>query len=126
MGRGQLQNRKPDEAVKVFEDILGEARKNDNLDQIIVLLYDIGFACLRAEKTDQAYEHWNNLYQLDRNYKKVKQLITSLRQEMDLEVQEQAKIIGISVIDFIDDWIEDAFPPGYIWDICGLKSKEKY
>jgi len=120
-----VQNKKPADGIRIFEELLARARKNDYVDEITTFLYDIGFACLSAEKTTEAYEHWNNLYQLDRGYKKVKHFITILRQEMDSDFIDKAKHGGFSVMDYLDEWVEGAFPPNFLWDICGLKSAQK-
>ena len=122
LGILNIQLKKGSEGVKLLEELLGEAKQNDMPEEIPVLLYDLGFTCLKAEMTEVAYEYWNELYQIERNFKDVQLLITMLRKEMDdVSMQGQTSRSG-SVIDFADNWLDDAFPANYLWNICGLKS----
>ena len=116
-----IQAKKPEEGLKAFEDILEIAKKNDMTDETNMLLYDMGFAAIKAEKTQPAYEYWNELYKLDRSYKNVQWLTTLLRKEMDRDTK-QKQALDESIVDYIDEWIENSFPNNYIWKICGLKS----
>lgn len=117
-----IQNKKPEEAVKILEELLEQVRKSDMEDELAVILYDLGFALLAAEQTTQAYDYWNELYQYDRNFKKVQRLTTLLRREMDGGKKTQDSDYEESVIDHIDNWLNEAFPANFIWNICGLKS----
>ncbi|MBN1534004.1 MAG: restriction endonuclease [Spirochaetes bacterium] len=116
-----LQGRKNQEGVKVFEELLRDARGRNADDEVVPLLYDLGFACLMAEQTDHAYEYWNELYQMDRGYKNVQLLTTLLRKEMDATGKGQRRE---SVTDYFDDWINNAFPQDFLWNICGLKREK--
>jgi tetratricopeptide (TPR) repeat protein len=117
-----VQSKKNDEAVKCFEDLLQTARENDSQSEIMLALYDLGYACIRAEQVNKAYEYWNELYQLDKTYNGVNRLITMLRREMDSGYRQSRDDFEASVMDGVDDWIAGAFPQTFIWDICGLKS----
>jgi len=88
-------------------------------------LYDLGFASIKAEKTDQAYQYWNQLYQLEIGYKKVQRLITVLRKEMDADSKQASDFHEESVDDYYKDWLEDVFPEYFVWEICGLKSDKE-
>ena len=63
-----VQAKKEREGLKVFQELLEYVKKKDMSDEMSVALYDIGFAALKAEMTDEAYEYWNQLYQHDRNF----------------------------------------------------------
>lgn len=121
-----VQARKPENGIKYFEELLEMAGKSEHDDEVSVLLYDLGFASIRAEKTQQAYDYWNQLYQLDRNYKDVQKLTTLLRKEMDVDPRKKTEPLYDSVMNYIDDWIKDAFPENFIWNICGLKSGKRF
>jgi len=112
---------KMDEAIKLFQEVLELTQKNDIVDEELVTLYDLGFACLKGERTDNAYEYWNELYRKDRSFRKVQQLVTQLRKEMETDRQTHDEF-DVSVMDYIDEWITNPFPPNFLWNICGLKS----
>ena len=111
-------------AVKVFEELLEFAKSNAMDDDVPAILYDLGFAAVKGEKTSVAYDYWNQLYQIDRNFKDIKRLITTLRKEMDTESQKRDPS-DESVLDYVETWIKNSFSENYIWEICGLKSEQK-
>ncbi len=117
-----VQAKRPAEGVKVLESLLENVRKNDMQDEETILLYDLGFAALNAEMTELAYEYWNQLYQLDRGYMNVQHLTTKLRREMDTIGKPGVSDGEGSVIEHSADWLRDAFPADFLWNICGLKS----
>jgi len=121
LGYLNIQGKKNQDGVKVFEELLRDARGRNAEDEVIPLLYDLGFACLMAEQTDHAYEYWNELYQLDRGYKNVQVLATLLRKEMDATGKGQRRE---SVTDYYEDWINGAFPQEFLWNICGLRTEK--
>ena len=120
-----VQSKKAEEGANVLEDVLEYAKKMEMEDEISMLLYDLGFALLNAEKTNEASEYWDELYQLDRNYQKIQRLITILRKEMDFVGSKSESDYEESVVDHIDSWLDEAFPEDFIWRICGLKSKKE-
>jgi tetratricopeptide (TPR) repeat protein len=113
------------EALYTFQDLMDYAGKNQMIDEQATLFYDLGFAALKSEKTEQAYEYWNQSYQHDRGYRNVKTLITMLRQEMDTSTTKKQDPDRETPEDYVEPWIRDAFPENYIWRICGLKSEEE-
>ncbi len=117
-----VQSKKHDEAVKCFEELLRTARENESQNEIMLSLYDLGYAHIRAEQTGKAYEYWNELYQIDKTFNEINRLITMLRREMDTGYRQSRDDFEASVMDGVEGWIESAFPQGFIWDICGLKS----
>ncbi|MCU0849266.1 MAG: restriction endonuclease [Spirochaetes bacterium] len=118
-----VQAKNPKAGVRVFEDLLDHARNNDLNEEIPMLLYDTGFAFIRAEMTDQAYEYWDQLYQMDNGYKEVRSLTAVLKREMEIDQKYGTPDMGQSVLDYYDNWINDFFPKNYLWAICGLKSE---
>ena len=114
-----------DQTIELFEEILDIAKSNNMEDETMLTLYDLGFACLGAERTNHAYEYWNELYQLDKSYKKIDGLVTSLRKEMDIEYKKAKDDFDVSVVDYIDEWVSDSFSQDFLWNICGLKSDKE-
>jgi tetratricopeptide (TPR) repeat protein len=113
------------EALNTFQDLMDYANKNQMMEEQATLFYDLGFAALKAEKTEQAYEYWNQAYQHDRGYRNVKKLITILRREMDVSTTKKQDPDRETPEDFVESWIRDAFPENFIWEICGLKSEDE-
>jgi tetratricopeptide (TPR) repeat protein len=117
-----VQAKRPAEGVKMLESLLDYVRKNDMKDEEAIILYDLGFAAVHAEMTEPAYEYWNQLYQLDRGYMNIQRLTTMLRREMDTAGKPGGSEGENSVMDHSEDWLRDAFPADFLWNICGLKA----
>ncbi len=110
-------------AAKEFEEIKDFCAEHNWEDELRFTLYDLGFASLLDDKQEQAYEHWNRLYQLDRNFRNIQDLITRLRKEMDsrgMKYEEQKPVVSEAPA-----WKEKAFPENFVWNICGLKSENR-
>jgi len=118
-----VQARKFDEAVKLFEEILDEVRKNDNRDELLMILYDIGFACIKAEKINQAYEYWNELYKQDKTYGSVQTLVMLLRKDMEIDYKNIRDEQENNIEEHVEKWLAECFPKDFLWNICGLKSQ---
>lgn len=110
--------------VKYMEDLKELCLANEWGPELKTVLYDLGFACLLDDKTDQAYNYWNQLYNIDRGYLNIQDLITRLRKEMDVKPGSKLEETR-SVLGEIAQWKEKAFPESFIWNICGLKSTEQ-
>jgi len=118
-----IEAKKNTASVVLFEELRDFCVQNELEDELKVLLYDLGFANLIIEKKDDAYLIWNQLYQMERNFRNVLDLVTRLRKEMD--VKPGAKTDDSRpVITEVDLWREKAFPENYLWNICGLKSEK--
>ena len=72
--------------------------------------------------TELAYEYWNQLYQLDREFRNIQFLVPQLRREMDTSGKSAGRESEGTVLDHSDDWLRDAFPADFLWNICGLKA----
>lgn len=109
-------------AVKQFEELRDFCAEHNWDEELRMALYDLGFAALLEDKTEYAYEQWNRLYQLDRSYRNIQDMITRLRKEMDSrgKYDEQKPVVSEAVL-----WKDKAFPENYIWNICGLKSENR-
>ncbi len=116
-----VQAKRAVEGVRVLEDLLAHARKNEMTEEVSMILYDLGFSALNAEITDHAYEYWNQLYQHDKSYRDIQMLVTDLRKEMDADLRQNEGGDG-TVIEHTRQWLEEAFPEDFLWNICGLKS----
>ncbi len=110
-------------AIKLFEELKDYCVKNDYDDELKVALYDYGFANLIDEKKDEAYSAWNQLYQMERDFRNVLDLVTRLRKEMDVKPgskQDDSRPVATDS----SQWREKAFPEKFLWNICGLKSEQ--
>lgn len=112
------------DAYRLLEELKDFAQQRELNEELKVVLYDLGYVAIKAEKTEQAYEYWSEVYEMDKSFKAVKTMMTQLRKEMDLE-QQKKEPVEFSVEDYYQDWIEDAFPEAFVWNICGLKSDQK-
>lgn len=117
-----IQAKKFDDAVKNFEELLTIVKNNDMHEETMMTLYDIGFACVKAERSNYAYDYWNELYAMDKSYKNVQSLVTMLRKEMEMDFKLLKENFDISVIEYVEEWVTKAFPKDFLWNICGLKS----
>ncbi len=114
--------KKHDEALKLFEEVLDIGRANEMAGEELLALLDLGFACIRADKANRAYDYWNQLYEKDRNYENIQRLVTLLRREMDRDSRKPRDDFEDSIVDHVEGWLGSAFPQNFIWEICGLKS----
>jgi len=114
-----------EEGLKYLQELKSYAEKNNLSDELSIILYDLGFAALKSEKTNMAYEYWNELYQHDRNFRDVQSLITMLRKEMDTDHLKNRQGQVESVLDHSEAWLEETFPENFLWKTCGLKSNKK-
>ncbi|MCX7678348.1 MAG: tetratricopeptide repeat protein [Spirochaetes bacterium] len=120
-----LQSRNFDEAVKVFQELLDYLKKNDMQDAVMMTLFDLGFVCIKAEKTALAYQYWNELYEMDKSYKKIQHLVTLLRKEMDVDYKLFTEEDESSIEEHFRAWLEETFPKDFLWQLCGLKSDKE-
>lgn len=110
--------------VRLMEELKDLCLNNNWEQEIKGVLFDLGFAYLIDEKTDQTYNYWSQLYQSDRNFQNIHDLLTRLRKEMDIKPGAKAEEVR-SVLGDLTQWKEKAFPDNFIWNICGLKSEEQ-
>jgi len=108
-------------AIKLFDELKESCINNEMDDELKVLLYDFGFANLVDDRREEAYLIWNQLYQMERGFRNVLDLITKLRKEMDIKPGSKADESKPVIID-AELWKEKAFPENFLWNICGLKS----
>jgi len=111
-------------AVKLFDDLKEFCVQNELTDELKVALYDFGFASLVDEKKEEAYTTWNQLYQMERSFRNVLDLITRLRKEMDVKPgvkPDDSKPVVLEA----EAWKDKAFSDRFLWDICGLKSDKE-
>jgi len=107
-------------ALKYFEEIRNFCVEHNWDEELRFTLFDLGFASLLNDNSEEAYDYWNQLYQLERNYKNLQDLITRLRKEMD---ERSLKFDDIKpVVSEAPLWKDKAFPENFMWNICGLKS----
>mgnify|MGYP001140500170 CR=1 FL=1 len=120
-----LQAKKNEDALRVFQEVVDFCRDNDMPNEHMQALFDIGYASLKMEHSTQALEYWNELYRIDKTYNDINRLVTQLRREIDIDLKSLRDDFEISIMDNIEDWIQNPFPPNFLWDICGLKSERK-
>ena len=118
-----IETKKNAMAIKLFDELQEYCIENAFDEELKVMLYDFGFANIVDDRKDEAYLTLNQLYQKERNFRNVLDLITKLRKEMD--VKPGAKQDDFKpVINDAETWKEKAFPENFLWNICGLKSTE--
>lgn len=122
-----LYMKKTMDGVKRFEELLEFLKRNDMNEEQLLILYDIGFACFKAEMANRAYDYWNELSSLKRGYNNVQELVMSLRREMDMdESGDKLSSQTTSISDMVEDWLLNPFPTNFLWDICNLKEERKF
>ncbi len=119
-----IELRKHAMAIKLFDELKEYCVQNGFDDEIKVALYDFGFANLVDDRKEEAYAVWNQLYQMERNFRNVLDLITKLRKEMDVKPGAKADESRPVLIE-AEAWKEKAFSEMFLWDICGLKSEHE-
>jgi len=118
-----VQSRKYNLALEIYQKLYELIQVNALDEEEPLILYDLGFVALSAEKSEMAYDYWNQLYQIDKNFRNVQLFITMLRHEMDSNLTENDS--GDSILDYMDDWIKDSFSSSFVWQICGLRSENQ-
>jgi hypothetical protein len=119
-----IETKKNPMAIKLFDELKEYCVQNDYDEELKVMLYDFGFANLVDDRKEEAYAVWNQLYQKERNFRNVLDLVTRLRKEM--EIKPGAKPDDSKpVITEAGSWRDKAFPDRFLWNICGLKSEQE-
>ena len=108
-------------AVKLLEELKESSIEYSWNEELKVVYYDLGFAYLLDDKTVQTYDCWNQLYQMDRKFRNVQDLMTRLRKEMDDRPGARFEDVK-SVLTEVEGWKSRFFPEHFVWNICGLKS----
>jgi len=116
-----IEAKKASMAVKLLEELKESSIEYNWNDELKVVYYDLGFAYLLDDKTVQTYDCWNQLYQMDRKFRNVQDLITRLRKEMDDRPGSRFEDVK-SVLGEVEGWKNRFFPEQFVWNICGLKS----
>lgn len=119
-----IETKKNAMAIKLFDELKEYCIANELNDELRVVLYDLGFAFLVEDRKEEAYAVWNQLYQIERNFKNILDLITRLRKEMDVKPGSKSDDLK-PVINDAPVWKEKAFPEKFLWNICGLKSEQE-
>jgi tetratricopeptide (TPR) repeat protein len=120
-----IETKRSSQGVRLLEELKDLCINNGWDEEIKGVLFDLGFAYLMDEKTDQTYNYWSQLYQADRDFRNIHDLLTRLRKEMDIKPGTKFEDVK-SVLMELDQWKDNAFPGNFVWSICGLKSEEKY
>lgn len=115
--------KKNESGVKKFEELLEFTKRNDMQDEMLIALYDIGFACIKADYTKRAYEYWNELSTLKRGYQDVQDLVMGLRKEMESSGGDSRPD---SISDKADEWMRTPYPVNFLWGICSLRNEKKF
>ena len=116
-----IEAKKTSLAVNLLEELKEASIDSGWNEELKVVYYDLGFAYLLDDKTAQTYDCWNQLYQLDRKFRNIQDLITRLRKKMDDRPGAHFDDVK-SVLTEIDAWKSKFFPENFVWNICGLKS----
>jgi len=111
-------------AASLLEELREDCLNNEFEDELMLILYDIGFAYLADNKSNEAHAAWSELFQIDRSFKNIIDIMTRLKQEMDTKSVSKTDNVK-PVITELGKWKREAFPENFLWDICGLKSDDK-
>ncbi len=111
-------------AIKLYDELKEFCIKNDMNEELKIAMYDFGFANLVDDRKEEAYATWNQLYQMERNFRNVLDLITRLRKEMDIKPGAKPDD-SKPLINEAEPWKERAFADNFLWSICGLKSEQE-
>ncbi len=111
--------------IDILEEMLSKSRGKDNKEEVLLTLYDTGYAYVMSNKKKRGYNIWFELSQIDNNYKNISQLISILQKEIDKVSEEEIDEFDIPIADTIESWITNAFSMDFLWSICGLKSNTK-
>lgn len=121
-----LRQKSYDDAAASLRDALGIARDNNMQEQIMLALYDLGFVYARAGKHQEAYDSWREVFQADRQYRDIQKLAGLARKEAEGGQKRGGDEFEESALDFYDQWLANAFPSDFIWNICGLRSEKRF
>ncbi len=116
---------KENEGVAVLEKLLESVRNKNTEDELKFVLYDLGFACVKAGKPNKARGYWNEIDQKDSEFKNVNAMLKLLDKELNPQARETNGDFEIYAADNTDEWLANVFPRDFLWDICGLKSEKK-
>jgi tetratricopeptide (TPR) repeat protein len=111
-------------ALKLLEELKEDCSREGLNDELKIILYDIGFAYLAHTRNDEASLAWNELFQMDRNFRNIMDISVRLRQEMEAKPGSKADTYK-PVITELRSWKRGVFHRNFLWDICGLKSDER-
>jgi len=120
-----LQDGNYDDAISSLREALEIARSRDLQDQLMLALYDLGFAAAKAGRHRESYEAWRELFQADREYRDVKKLVALARKDAEGQ-KKTGDEFEESAADYYDQWLAGAFPLDFIWNICGLRSERRF
>jgi tetratricopeptide (TPR) repeat protein len=114
------------EGVKKFEEVLEFSRSHELQDEIVLTLYDIAFACIKAEMSKRAYDYWNELFSLNRNFRNTADLIMTLRKDMETGNKEKNTLQWDAINDKCEEWMRSPYPDDFLWGICSLKASNMF
>jgi tetratricopeptide (TPR) repeat protein len=114
------------EGLAKFEEVLEYARSNDLQDETVIALYDIGFACIKAESTKRAYDYWNELFSINRNFRNTADLIMTLRKDMEGTSKEKPSPQWDAIREKSEEWMRSPYPEDFLWGICSLKASQQF
>lgn len=112
------------DAISLFEEILELSRKEKRKDELMLSLYDLGFAFIKSNDKEKAATYWNELYSIDQDYSDIQVKLGILRNEFNVSDEDKDDFV-VPIDDYLEDWLENAFASNFLWDICGLKSDKK-
>ncbi|MCU0821143.1 MAG: tetratricopeptide repeat protein, partial [Spirochaetes bacterium] len=117
---------KGNESVSILENMLQTVKGKNMDDERKLTLYDLGFACVRTGKINKARNYWSELEKLDPEFKNVGDMLKLIDKELNSRFGDSNEDFEVYAADHADEWLANIFPRGFLWEICGLKSKKKF
>ncbi len=108
------------EGLQLFGELLNFSREKNMQDEIKLSLYDIGFACIKNNQLNQAFNYWEELYRMDSSYEDIRELLNLIKKDINSGAGSDG--FENTIYDYVDDWERSAFNQNFLWNICGLKS----
>ncbi|MDY6968135.1 MAG: tetratricopeptide repeat protein [Spirochaetota bacterium] len=108
---------------KIFEELLELSKSSNMQDNILLILYDLGFVCLLLEQKILAHDYWDELNNIEKGFNNIDGLLNLLIKEID-KTSDHEEGFDMSAADYIGDWTSNAFPTNFLWNICSLKSDD--
>ncbi|MDA3899527.1 MAG: tetratricopeptide repeat protein [Spirochaetes bacterium] len=114
--------KKYETSIKKFELLVEFTQNHSMVDELYIALYDIGFACVRADKIRQAEVYWKRLSTEKRGYRDIQNMLMTLQREME----RSDTTFDDTIYDYVDGWVSNFIPKNFLWNICGMKAEYQF
>ena len=84
-----LETDKNEEGLRLLEELLNFTKEKNMQDELKLSLYDIGFACVKNNLLNQAFNYWEELYRIDNSYEDTRELLNLLKKDINRGSRER-------------------------------------